>query len=55
MFGVILNPDLVELKDKCLTELDNMDVGHIKFPVYFGDISGINIADIEVTFKGPEL
>jgi len=54
-FGVILNPDLVDLKDKCLVELDKIDVGPIKFPVYFGDTSGINIADIEVKFKAPEL
>jgi len=54
-FGVVLNPDLVELKDKCITELDNMDVGPLKFPVYFGDTSGIDIAEVEVTFKGPEL
>ena len=54
-FGVVLNPDLVEFKDKCLTELDSIDPGPLRFPVYFGDTSGINIADVEVKFKAPEL
>ncbi len=54
-FGVILNPELAELKDKCLSELANVDVGPKKLPVYFGDTSGINIGDIEVKFKRPEL
>ena len=54
-FGVILNPELMELKEKCLSQLANTDVGPIKFPVYFGDTSGINIGDIEVKFKAPEL
>ena len=54
-FGVILSPDLHQFKDKCMTELSTMDVGPIKFPVYFGDASGIKIGDIDVNFQGPEL
>jgi len=54
-FGVVLNPDLVELKEKCLDQLVSADIGPIKFPVYLGDTSGINIGDIEVKFKSPEL
>jgi len=54
-FGVILNPDLIGLKEKCLSELQAVEIGPRKWPVYFGDMSGINIGGIEVTFKGPEL
>ncbi|MBI2859707.1 MAG: hypothetical protein HYX90_11590 [Chloroflexi bacterium] len=54
-FGVVLNPDLVDLKEKCNAELDSMDVGPLKWPVYFGDVSGIRIGEVEVKFKGPEL
>lgn len=54
-FAVVLTADLVPLKGKCVTELDGMDVGPIRFPIYFGDTSSITIADIEVQFKAPEL
>jgi hypothetical protein len=54
-FGVILNPDLAHLKDKCVTELSTMDVGQIKLPVYFGDLLGIKLGDIDIKFKGPDL
>jgi len=54
-FGVVLNPDLVNLREKCLAELDSMDVSPLKWPVYFGDVSGIRIGELEVKFKGPEL
>jgi hypothetical protein len=54
-FGVILSPDLVSLREKCIPELDSMDVGSLKWPVYFGDVSGIKIGELEVKFKGPEI
>ena len=54
-FGVVLSPDLDQLKDKCVSELDSIDAGPTKFPVYFGDTSGIKIADIQINFTGPEL
>ncbi len=54
-FGVVMSPDLVSLKEKCTAELENMDVGPFKWPVYFGDITGIKIGDLDVKFKGPEL
>lgn len=54
-FGVILSPDLVSLREKCIPELDGIDAGSLKWPVYFGDVSGIKIGELEVKFKGPEL
>lgn len=54
-FGVVLNPDVVNLRGKCIAELDSMDVGQQKWPVYFGDVSGIRIGELEIIFKGPEL
>ena len=54
-FGVVLNPDVVNLKEKCIAEIDSMDVSPLKWPVYFGDTSGIRIGELEIKFKGPEL
>ena len=54
-FGIILSSDLTGFREKCVSELDGMEVGPYKWPVYFGDMTGINIGGTEVKFKGPEL
>jgi hypothetical protein len=54
-FGVILNPDLVEFKEKCVIELSSLEADALRLPVYFGDISGIQVGDVEIKFKAPEL
>jgi len=54
-FAVILTPELTELREKCINELGNISYGALKLPAYFGDISGIKIADVEIQFKAPEL
>jgi hypothetical protein len=54
-FGIILNPDLVEFKEKCVIELRSIEADVLRLPVYFGDISGIQIGDVEIKFKAPEL
>lgn len=54
-FGVILTPDLVELREKCVSELSDLGGDELGLPVYFGDTSGIKIGDVEIEFKPPEL
>jgi hypothetical protein len=54
-FGVVLSPDLIVLKEQCLSEITGLDVGPLQFPVYFGDASGIKIADTVIKFKRPDL
>ena len=54
-FGVILSPDVVSLKEKCKAELASMDVEPLRWPVFFGDLTGIKIGDLDIRFKGPEL
>jgi hypothetical protein len=54
-FGVVLSQDLVSLKEKCTAELETMEVTPLKWPVYFGDAKGIQIGDLDIKFKGPEL
>jgi len=54
-FAVILTPEVVELKEKVIEQYNNMDKEILSFPLYIGNISGIQIADVNIVFKTPDL
>jgi hypothetical protein len=54
-FGVILTPDVMELKEKCMSELSSSKEGSLILNVCFGDSTGLKIDKLEVKFKPPEI
>ena len=54
-FAVILTPELLDLRDKCIEELSNAKYENIEIPTYFGNMTGIVIDDMVIEFKTPSL
>ncbi len=54
-FGIVLIPEIIELKSKVIDEYNNMDRQKLSLPLYIGDITGIQIANINIVFKHPNL
>lgn len=54
-FVVILQPDVVTLKERCEEEIRSAGADGLQLPVIFGDTSGVQIGDIRADFHPPEL
>ncbi len=54
-FAVILMPEVIALKEKCIQELDSISKEILRLPVFYGDENGINISDLSISFRTPNL
>lgn len=53
-FSIVLIPELIELRPKVLEEYEKMN-NRLALPLYIGDISSIQIGDLNIPFKAPTL
>ncbi len=53
-FAIVLTPEVIELRPKVLEEYEKMN-NRLTLPLYIGDISGINIGDLSISFDLPNI
>lgn len=54
-FAIVLTPEVIELHTKVIEQYDAMDKKILFLPLYVGDSSGIQIADLDIPFRFPTL
>jgi Skp family chaperone for outer membrane proteins len=54
-FAIVLTPELIELKTKVLEQYSNMHKDVLPLQLYVGDISSIQIGDVNISFESPTL
>ena len=54
-FAIVLTPEVNELRTKAIEQYNAMDKKILLLPLYVGDTSGIQIADLDIPFRYPTL
>jgi chaperonin cofactor prefoldin len=50
-FAIVLLSNVIEFKDRVFTQYENLEKGTLNLPLFIGDISGIQVDNINVSFK----
>ena len=53
-FAIVLTPEVIELQPKVLEQYEKMHK-RLALPLFIGDISGINIGDLSISFDLPSI
>jgi len=54
-FAIILSTEVIKLKEKAIAQYDAIDKKVLSLPLYIGDITGVQIGDLNIPFKAPSL
>jgi hypothetical protein len=54
-FAIVFTPEVTELQTKVIKQYSDMDKGTLSLPLYVGDMSSIQIGDLNIPFKAPTL